>query len=70
MLNHATERVNESENERVLSETQHRHLTAVFHSAEHNVKILQSELKRAIAKSRYFYFSCIKKKNIMSTYFF
>ncbi|XP_044007592.1 SH3 domain-binding protein 5-like isoform X1 [Aphidius gifuensis] len=51
MLNHATERVNESENERVLSETQHRHLTAVFHSAEHNVKILQSELKRAIAKS-------------------
>lgn len=53
MLNHATERVNESEHERALSETEHRHMTAIYHNAEHNVQRLQSELKRAITKSRY-----------------
>ncbi|XP_011312214.1 uncharacterized protein [Fopius arisanus] len=51
MLNHATERVNESEHERALSEAEHRHMTALYHNAEHNVQRLQSELKRSIAKS-------------------
>ncbi|XP_063984931.1 uncharacterized protein LOC135166540 isoform X2 [Diachasmimorpha longicaudata] len=55
MLNHATERVNESEHERALSEAEHRHMTALYHNAEHNVQRLQSELKRSIAKSRPFY---------------
>ncbi|KAG7210101.1 hypothetical protein KM043_011668 [Ampulex compressa] len=55
MLNHATSRVNESEHERALSEAQHRHTTALYHKAEHEVQRLQSELKRAIAKSRPYY---------------
>ncbi|KAK0086834.1 hypothetical protein PV326_005430 [Microctonus aethiopoides] len=55
MLNHATERVNESEHERALSEAEHRHMTAIYHNAEHNVQRLQSELKRAITKSRPYY---------------
>ncbi|XP_015115818.1 uncharacterized protein LOC107040303 isoform X2 [Diachasma alloeum] len=55
MLNHATERVNESEHERALSEAEHRHMTGLYHNAEHNVQRLQSELKRSIAKSRPFY---------------
>ncbi|XP_034950267.1 uncharacterized protein [Chelonus insularis] len=55
MLNHATERVNESEHERAISEAEHRHMTALYHNAEHTVQRLQSELKRAIAKSRPYY---------------
>ncbi|XP_017761541.1 PREDICTED: uncharacterized protein LOC108551785 isoform X2 [Eufriesea mexicana] len=55
MLNHATARVNESEHERALSEAEHRHTTALYHKAEHEVQSLQSELKRAIAKSRPYY---------------
>nr|XP_012139601.1 PREDICTED: uncharacterized protein LOC100880677 isoform X3 [Megachile rotundata]XP_012139602.1 PREDICTED: uncharacterized protein LOC100880677 isoform X3 [Megachile rotundata] len=51
MLNHATARVNESEHERALSEAEHRHTTALYHKAEHEVQRLQRELKRAIAKS-------------------
>ncbi|KAK2588960.1 hypothetical protein KPH14_001814 [Odynerus spinipes] len=55
MLNHATSRVNESEHERALSEAEHRHTTALYHKAEHEVQRLQRELKRAIAKSRPYY---------------
>lgn len=55
MLNHATSRVNESEHERALSEAEHRHTTVLYHKAEHEVQRLQSELKRAIAKSRPYY---------------
>ncbi|XP_034191654.1 uncharacterized protein LOC117609434 isoform X3 [Osmia lignaria lignaria] len=55
MLNHATARVNESEHERALSEAEHRHTTALYHRAEHEVQRLQRELKRAIAKSRPYY---------------
>ncbi|XP_076182260.1 uncharacterized protein LOC143154224 isoform X2 [Ptiloglossa arizonensis] len=55
MLNHATSRVNESEHERALSEAEHRHTTALYHKAEHEVQGLQSELKRSIAKSRPYY---------------
>lgn len=55
MLNHATSRVNESEHERALSEAEHRHTTAIYHKAEHEVQRLQRELKRTIAKSRYVY---------------
>ncbi|KYM98605.1 PREDICTED: uncharacterized protein LOC108777378 [Cyphomyrmex costatus] len=51
MLNHATSRVNESEHERALSEAEHRHTTALYHKAEHEVQRLQRELKRTIAKS-------------------
>ncbi|XP_011160820.1 uncharacterized protein LOC105196534 isoform X1 [Solenopsis invicta] len=51
MLNHATSRVNESEHERALSEAEHRHTTALYHKAEHEVQRLQRELKRSIAKS-------------------
>lgn len=53
MLNHATARVNESEHERALSEAEHRHTTALYHKAEHDVQRLQRDLKRAIAKSWY-----------------
>lgn len=52
-MNHATSRVNESEHERALSEAEHRHTTALYHKAEHEVQRLQRELKRTIAKSRY-----------------
>ncbi|XP_033336188.1 uncharacterized protein LOC117226196 isoform X2 [Megalopta genalis] len=55
MLNHATARVNESEHERALSEAEHRHTTALYHKAEHEVQNLQRDLKRAIAKSRPYY---------------
>ncbi|XP_078035245.1 uncharacterized protein LOC144469159 isoform X2 [Augochlora pura] len=55
MLNHATARVNESEHERALSEAEHRHTTALYHKAEHEVQSLQRDLKRAIAKSRPYY---------------
>ncbi|XP_020281303.1 uncharacterized protein LOC109853508 isoform X2 [Pseudomyrmex gracilis] len=55
MLNHATSRVNESEHERALSEAEHRHTTAIYHKAEHEVQRLQRELKRTIAKSRPYY---------------
>ncbi|XP_076241955.1 uncharacterized protein LOC143183967 isoform X2 [Calliopsis andreniformis] len=55
MLNHATARVNESEHERALSEAEHRHTTAMYHKAEHEVQRLQRELKRAIAKSWPYY---------------
>ncbi|CAK9817554.1 SH3 domain-binding protein 5-like [Anthophora quadrimaculata] len=51
MLNHATARVNECKHERALSEAEHRHTTALYHKAEHEVQRLQRELKRAIAKS-------------------
>ncbi|XP_044590238.1 SH3 domain-binding protein 5-like isoform X1 [Cotesia glomerata] len=51
MLNHATERVNESEHERAISESEHRHMTALYHNAEHTVQRLQSDLKRSITKS-------------------
>ncbi|XP_029175905.1 uncharacterized protein LOC114944253 isoform X2 [Nylanderia fulva] len=55
MLNHATSRVNESEHERALSEAEHRHTTALYHKAEHEVQRLQRDLKRTIAKSRPYY---------------
>ena len=55
MLNHATARVNESEHERALSEAEHRHTTALYHKAEHDVQRLQRDLKRAIAKSWPYY---------------
>ncbi|XP_057320894.1 SH3 domain-binding protein 5-like isoform X1 [Microplitis mediator] len=51
MLNHATERVNESEHERAISEAEHRHMTALYHNAEYTVQRLQSELKRSVTKS-------------------
>ncbi|XP_023317563.1 uncharacterized protein LOC106649804 isoform X1 [Trichogramma pretiosum] len=55
MLNHATSRVNESEHERAVCEVEHKKTTLLYHEAEHNVQILQKELKRAISKSRPFY---------------
>ncbi|XP_057320895.1 SH3 domain-binding protein 5-like isoform X2 [Microplitis mediator] len=55
MLNHATERVNESEHERAISEAEHRHMTALYHNAEYTVQRLQSELKRSVTKSRPYY---------------
>jgi hypothetical protein len=53
MLNHATFRVNESEHERAICEIEYKHTTTLYHKAEHNVQILQQELKRVISKSRY-----------------
>lgn len=53
MLNHATSRVNESEHERAVSEVEHRRTTGLYHKCEHEVQLLQKELKRAITKSRY-----------------
>ncbi|KAG8222850.1 hypothetical protein J437_LFUL007558 [Ladona fulva] len=51
MLNHATMRVNESETERTLGESEHRRTSQTYHRAELKVQQLQRDLKRAIAKS-------------------
>lgn len=53
MLNHATQRVNDAERDRGLSETEHRIVCLKHESANANVQTLQKELKRAITKSRY-----------------
>ncbi|XP_063794367.1 SH3 domain-binding protein 5-like [Pseudophryne corroboree] len=52
MLNHATCKVNEAEEERLSSEFEHQRVTRQCHQAEAKVQTLQKSLKRVIIKSR------------------
>ncbi|KAM4696815.1 SH3 domain-binding protein 5-like isoform 1-T1 [Rhinophrynus dorsalis] len=52
MLNHATCKVNEAEEERLRSEFEHQRVTRQCHQAEARVQTLQKSLKRVIIKSR------------------
>ncbi|XP_040261581.1 SH3 domain-binding protein 5-like [Bufo bufo] len=52
MLNHATCKVNEAEEERLRSEYEHQRVTRQCHEAEAKVQTLQKSLKRVIMKSR------------------
>ncbi|XP_040180927.1 SH3 domain-binding protein 5-like [Rana temporaria] len=52
MLNHATCKVNEAEEERLRSEFEHQRVTRQCHAAEARVQTLQKSLKRVIIKSR------------------
>ncbi|KAM6222845.1 SH3 domain-binding protein 5-like [Rhynchocyon petersi] len=52
MLNHATCKVNEAEEERLRGEREHQRVTRLCQQAEARVQALQKTLRRAIAKSR------------------
>ncbi|XP_057244565.1 SH3 domain-binding protein 5-like, partial [Malurus melanocephalus] len=52
MLNHATRKVNEAEQERLWSEREHQRVTRQCQEAEAEVQRLQKALKRDIARSR------------------
>nr|XP_057909926.1 SH3-binding domain protein 5-like, a isoform X1 [Doryrhamphus excisus] len=52
MLNHATSKVNEAEEERLRSEREHMRVTHACQEAEARVQLLQKSLKRAIVKSK------------------
>ncbi|XP_061918715.1 SH3-binding domain protein 5-like, a [Entelurus aequoreus] len=52
MLNHATSKVNEAEEERLRSEREHMRVTHACQEAEARVQMLQKSLKRAIVKSK------------------
>uniref|UniRef100_UPI00398E7822 SH3 domain-binding protein 5-like isoform X2 n=1 Tax=Pristiophorus japonicus TaxID=55135 RepID=UPI00398E7822 len=52
MLNHATSKVNEAEEERLRSEREHQRVTQLCQQAESRVQELQKSLKRVIIKSK------------------
>ncbi|XP_074508896.1 SH3-binding domain protein 5-like, a [Sebastes fasciatus] len=52
MLNHATSKVNEAEEERLRSEREHMRVTHACQEAEARVQMLQKSLKRVIVKSK------------------
>ncbi|XP_076864550.1 LOW QUALITY PROTEIN: SH3 domain-binding protein 5-like [Brachyhypopomus gauderio] len=52
MLNHATSKVNEAEEERLRSEREHQRVTQLCQEAEARVQTLQKTLKRVILKSK------------------
>ncbi|KAF5898099.1 SH3 domain-binding protein 5-like, partial [Clarias magur] len=52
MLNHATAKVNEAEEERLRSEREHQRVTQLCQEAEARVQTLQKALKRVIVKSK------------------
>ncbi|XP_051632614.1 SH3 domain-binding protein 5-like, partial [Manacus candei] len=52
MLNHATRKVNEAEEERVRSEREHQRVTRLCQEAEAEVQALQKSLKRVILRSK------------------
>ncbi|XP_062490626.1 SH3 domain-binding protein 5-like [Pezoporus occidentalis] len=52
MLNHATGKVNEAEEERLRSEREHQRVTNLCQEAEAKVQALQKSLKRVIVKSK------------------
>ncbi|XP_040901126.1 SH3-binding domain protein 5-like, a [Toxotes jaculatrix] len=52
MLNHATSKVNEAEEERLRSEREHMRVTHACQEAEARVQMLQKSLKRVILKSK------------------
>lgn len=55
MLNHATAKVNEAEEERLKSEHEHMRVTQLCQEAEARVQELQKSLKRAIVKSKSYF---------------
>lgn len=55
MLNHATAKVNEAEEERLKSEREHMRVTQLCQEAEARVQELQKSLKRAIVKSKSYF---------------
>ncbi|XP_006824157.1 SH3 domain-binding protein 5-like [Saccoglossus kowalevskii] len=55
MLNHATMKVNEAENDRAVVEIEHQRTAAWFDEAERAVKKLQKSLKKNISKSRTYF---------------
>ncbi|KAK6327943.1 hypothetical protein J4Q44_G00035890, partial [Coregonus suidteri] len=52
MLNHATSKVNEAEEERLWGEREHQRVTQMCQEAEQRVQTLQKSLKRFIVKSK------------------
>uniref|UniRef100_A0A4W5PCV5 SH3 domain-binding protein 5 n=1 Tax=Hucho hucho TaxID=62062 RepID=A0A4W5PCV5_9TELE len=52
MLNHATSKVNDAEEERLRSEREHQRVTQLCQEAEQRVQTLQKSLKRVIVKSK------------------
>ncbi|XP_075237270.1 SH3 domain-binding protein 5 homolog [Lycorma delicatula] len=52
MLNHATIKVTEAENQKAESGREHQKRATLFNAAEQKVQILEQRLKRSIAKSR------------------
>ncbi|KAM6958708.1 SH3 domain-binding protein 5-like [Aplochiton taeniatus] len=52
MLNHATSKVNEAEEERLRSEREHQRVTQLCQDAEARVQTLQKSLKKVIVKSK------------------
>ncbi|XP_076610527.1 SH3 domain-binding protein 5-like [Chaetodon auriga] len=52
MLNHATSKVNEAEEERLCSEREHQRVTQLCQDAEARVQTLQKTLKKVILKSK------------------
>ncbi|NWR64063.1 3BP5L protein, partial [Bucorvus abyssinicus] len=52
LLNHATGKVNEAEEERLRSEREHQRVTRLCQQAEAKVQALQKSLKRVIVKSK------------------
>uniref|UniRef100_A0A3B1J6P6 SH3 domain-binding protein 5 n=1 Tax=Astyanax mexicanus TaxID=7994 RepID=A0A3B1J6P6_ASTMX len=68
MLNHATAKVNEAEEERLRSEREHMRVTQLCQAAEARVQTLQKSLKRAIIKSKPYFelkaqFNCILEEH-------
>uniref|UniRef100_A0A8C6TGA0 SH3 domain-binding protein 5 n=1 Tax=Neogobius melanostomus TaxID=47308 RepID=A0A8C6TGA0_9GOBI len=55
MLNHATSKVNEAEEERLRSEREHMRVTKACQEAEARVQTLQKSLKRNIMKSKTYF---------------
>ncbi|CAM4555051.1 unnamed protein product [Leuciscus chuanchicus] len=55
MLNHATSKVNEAEEERMKSEREHMRVTQLCQEAEARVQELQKSLKRSIMKSKSYF---------------
>ncbi|XP_037532661.1 SH3-binding domain protein 5-like, a [Nematolebias whitei] len=65
MLNHATAKVNEAEEERIRSEREHMRVTHACQEAEARVQMLQKSLKRAILKSKPYFELKAQLNNIL-----
>ncbi|XP_013884187.1 SH3 domain-binding protein 5-like [Austrofundulus limnaeus] len=65
MLNHATSKVNEAEEERIRSEREHMRVTHSCQEAEARVQMLQKSLKRVILKSKPYFELKAQLNNIL-----
>uniref|UniRef100_A0A1A7WHH7 SH3 domain-binding protein 5 n=1 Tax=Iconisemion striatum TaxID=60296 RepID=A0A1A7WHH7_9TELE len=65
MLNHATAKVNEAEEERIRSEREHMRVTHACQEAEARVQMLQKSLKRVILKSKPYFELKAQLNNIL-----